>query len=691
MRRAIAFGLGFAFLLGGGGAGQAGPRPERAPMCPVGLIALVLSGGGAKGMAHVGVIRVLDSLGFRPDIVVGTSIGALVGALYASGYSGRQIDSLARVLPLARLFQGFYVDLPRPLAEWPPWAVLDQGQNGFHLRLPAPRAREVNELLNEVLLRGNLEARGSFDALSVPLRVVATDLKNGKPVVIAGGDLAQAVRASMALPLVLTPQVLGGRTLVDGGLSAKVPVQEARAAGAIRVIVSDVTDGLPESTDPESLMWWVVRLWDLVNVQTPDSLRMGDVSVRPAVKTFPDLGFPPGVVSQLIRLGELAADSALSKSECPLPVVADPPGSLPERLERVTISGGSDADARFIQTLFPSAGENRISMASIRAALDRLASTGRYEEVWINPSGSPESLVLDIRVRPVSRRLLAVGFALHSDVGVRMWLSAMDRRLASDAVTASGELLVGKLRQEVRLAVRYSGGKPDEALLALSASFAHERQRIFDSSGEVLGGRDTREVAAFLGPERSLGDDWFAAFGVEGRLWHEPALGNGAAAGFGARVTRGGATSATSLRADASLTAAYQRVEMQAHGSATAGRFRFMPRVRVGWGRSLPLQSTFMLGGADGFPGLHIGERRGDREVSVRVGASYSVAGPLRAHVELAVGRTATGGAVIPRGRWPVGGRVGMGIDTPVGPIRVEYGRATDHRGMVTARVGTWF
>src|SRR5512132_4584990 len=89
--------------------------PARAQSCPSLPTALVLSGGGAKGLAHIGVLRTLDSLGIRPDLVVGTSMGAVVGALYASGYSGRELDSLARAIPLAELFRSYQPRAPRSL------------------------------------------------------------------------------------------------------------------------------------------------------------------------------------------------------------------------------------------------------------------------------------------------------------------------------------------------------------------------------------------------------------------------------------------------------------------------------------------------------------------------------------------------------------------------------------------------
>ena len=212
--------------------------PAYGQTCRPARTALVLSGGGAKGLAHIGVLRVLDSLGVRPDLVVGSSMGAIVGGMYASGYSGRQIDSLARSLPIANLFRTYQPRAPRSLGPVQPLVVWEQGDRRFNLQNAAVAETEVNALVNAAMLRGNLLARGNFDSLPIPFRAVATDLSDRSVVVLGSGDLARAVRASFAIPLVFAPESLDGRILADGGLVANIPVAAARAAGAERAASS---------------------------------------------------------------------------------------------------------------------------------------------------------------------------------------------------------------------------------------------------------------------------------------------------------------------------------------------------------------------------------------------------------------------------------------------------------------------
>src|SRR3990170_8493709 len=134
----------------------------RAQTCSPARTALVLSGGGAKGLAHIGVLRVLDSLGIRPDLVVGSSMGAIIGGMYASGYSGREIDSLARALPMADLFRTYQPRAPRSLGLIQPLVVWEQGARRFTIQSAAVEEAEVNALVNGAMLRGNLLARGNF-------------------------------------------------------------------------------------------------------------------------------------------------------------------------------------------------------------------------------------------------------------------------------------------------------------------------------------------------------------------------------------------------------------------------------------------------------------------------------------------------------------------------------------------------
>ena len=213
--------------------------------CAPARTALVLSGGGAKGLAHLGLLEQLDARGIVPDLIVGTSIGAVIGALYASGESSASIAARLHALPFAEAIRTYEPVVSASLGGLQPVIVWERGVAGWVLQAGTARENEVSALVSRLMLRANLMARGNFDSLPIPFRAVATGLEDRSIVTIGTGDLALAVRASFSLPLLLRPVSLNGRTLVDGALASNRPVAVARELGAKRVIVSTL-----ESPEP---------------------------------------------------------------------------------------------------------------------------------------------------------------------------------------------------------------------------------------------------------------------------------------------------------------------------------------------------------------------------------------------------------------------------------------------------------
>jgi NTE family protein len=658
--------------------------------CPSPRTALVLSGGGAKGLAHIGVLRVLDSLGIRPDFIVGTSMGAAIGALYASGYSGRELDSLARVVPLAHLFRTYQPRAPRSLGVLQPLVVWEQGERGFSLQSAAVVESEVNALVNAALLRGNLLARGSFDSLLIPFRAVATDLADRAPVVMAGGDLAQAVRASIAVPLLFAPELRDGRYLVDGGLSANVPVAIARAEGAERVIVSDATDHLPAEFDADSPLLVADRLVRFLFLQSPDSLGVADILVRPDVERFPSLNFSRRTVARLLELGHAAADTTLHAPACPTthPMMR----SLPTRVTRLRMPTANHSERVALRRLLGVGPGDSLDPSLLRSRLRSLGVAAEaYRAVWLSPRGGGDSVEFDLTLRRAARRVAGLGLAYDNELGGRMWSGGVDRRLFGLALEGSGALFLGELRKELYAGARrnYQVGRQ---LIDPTATLrlASEKVRRFDASGDELDAAQVREAVGFAGIER-LFAGWEASGGVVAHVWDEPGRPELSTLGATLRLVRATPDHGREVRAEATWTGVYRRAAIEAETTRRLGVVQLTPRLRLGWGEQLPLQLAFPLGGDEGFPGLHIGERRGSREAMLGAAVSLPVLGPVLARFELAVGRTADAGGLVGRQGWAGGARAGLGAETPVGPVRFEYGYGTEDRGAVYVRLGRWF
>jgi predicted acylesterase/phospholipase RssA len=669
----------------------AGAAPLPAQNCPPPRTALVLSGGGAKGIAHIGVLAALDSLGIRPDLIVGSSMGAAVGALYASGYSGRELDSLARAVPLSRLFRTYQPRAPRSLGVLRPLVMWEQGDRRFNLQSASIIESEVNALVNVALLRGNLTARGDFDSLPIPFRAVATDLGTGEPVVLHSGDLAQAVRASIAIPLVFAPELRDGRFLADGGLSANIPVAVARSEGAERVIVSDATEHPAETFDGYSPINVADRLIEFLFQQPAESLHAGDILVRPDVEGFTSLNFSPSRVSGLLVNGRAAADSSLGPFACRDTSDTRPTAPLPRRIAGFTARDANDSERLALERMLGLGLSDTVDMDLLRSRLRDLGTSDAYHSIWLGPHGSGDSVRFDLALRRASRRVVAIGLGYDNELGGRMWAGGVDRRLFGLALEGSAAVFLDAFRKEL-----YTGFRRKYQIArqvvdpTLTARLATEDIRRFDSDGNELQELETREAIGFAGVERVFPGGWEIAAGLLGHVWDEPARNDLSTLGFAARAIRVSRTRGRVVRAEAVWSGVYQRARLDTQLFGRIGNLRLTPRLMLGWGDGLPLQLGFPLGGEDGFPGLHLGERRGDREVMLDLMLTAPLKGPLLGRIELAGGRTATGGALFGDDGWVGGIRAGLGADTPVGSVRVEYGYSTEGRGAVFVRLGDW-
>lgn len=215
-------------------------------------IALVFSGGGARGMAQIGVLKQLERHGIVPDIIVGTSIGAIVGGMYASGYTATQLDSMFTRVPWDEVV-AIGESTRREQLSYQQKLVSDRSLLTLRFKnftFVAPTAvsgsTRFAALLQDVLWQSPFNTETQFDSLRIPFRAIATDLATGTWSMIDAGNLAAAMRASASFPLRYAPYKTTGRMLVDGGLVANIPIEPALSLGAdIIIVVNTVSDLLP--------------------------------------------------------------------------------------------------------------------------------------------------------------------------------------------------------------------------------------------------------------------------------------------------------------------------------------------------------------------------------------------------------------------------------------------------------------
>ena len=304
-KRSFLFALG-AFALAGCGST---PEPV-APTVPVVVtpppvvvtpprkvkIALALGGGAARGFAHIGVIKALESQGIVPDIVVGTSAGSVVGAMYAAGHNGFALQKMAMDMDEAMITD---------------WALPLFGKSSGVLKGEA-----LQNYVNKVI--GNR----AMEKLKIPFGAVATDLRNGQPILFVRGNTGQAVRASSSVPGVFQPVTIGNRTFVDGGLVAPVPVKYAREMGGefiIAVNISTQTDTQATQSSLDVIMQTFSIMGQRLN---HFELKEADVVIQPRLGTMKSQDFASR--NEAILAGEQAAFAVMNQLKAKLKAKQNP-------------------------------------------------------------------------------------------------------------------------------------------------------------------------------------------------------------------------------------------------------------------------------------------------------------------------------------------------------------------------------
>lgn len=405
-------------------------------------VAVVLSGGGAKGVAHIGALKVIEKAGLPIDIITGTSMGSLVGGLYAIGYNAHSLDSIARGMDWGYVLSD-REDMSRQSIED------RQRQNTYMLSrglMIGRRDRNAGgiikgknlELLLQKLCMGYTDSM-DFNRLPIPFACVATNIVDNSEVDFTSGILPQAMRASMAIPAVFSPVRIGKKVLCDGGLCNNYPADLARKLGADIVIGVTVQDSLRQSDDLNGTMDILMQIIDLNTLNKyNDNLAITDVAIRVNPDGYSAASFTPAAVDTLLRRGEEEAmrhwdDFVALKKRIGIgpdfkPVRLKPlrPSVMTEKVRIVgcTFENMTPQDEQFLRQKFHlnqldsinTKGEEEIT-TSMRVDLFYQSATSRLVEV-----GDGYRLVLTAGNRKTSQ--LNLGFRFDTEEMVALQLNA---------------------------------------------------------------------------------------------------------------------------------------------------------------------------------------------------------------------------------------------------------------------------
>lgn len=619
--------------------------PSRPKTC------LVLSGGGARGAAHVGVIRVLEELRIPIDCVVGTSMGAIVGAAWVSGRSPEDMERAIRSANWAVVLG----DEPdRPQRSWLSkdlerervvGAEIGVGRQGALLPGGAVIGQQLERFLQELL--GPPIDRDSFDELAIPFRAIATDIETGKMRVLDQGILNAAVRASMSVPGAFAPQEIDGRLYVDGGLVRNLGVDVARQLGAERVIAVNLGTTLAGREEITSLLGVTAQVISILTDQNVNAslaeLKPADVLIQPALGNFSAANFAEA--ASVIGLGEAATRNAAER----LREFSVDESSWQAWRERSRAVGGAGAgfparalaavevrteglrvvNPERITAVLDEIRATSVDVTLVDRAIDALYATDDFQQVSLRTESRPggDVVIIEPREKSWGPNYLRFGttlttnlegesgFSVFADLRAT-WLN--DKGLESRTRVSLGEVMAlrSELLQPLERRQRWLAGAFLDASERVDTLFLDEQPLTRFSntvvrSGVELRSRDQTDTEWRLGVQRS----WYDLRRESGIKI--PALRTHATTAF-LRVTydrlddwdfprQGLYATARFEQAFEALggNADYRKAEIELQKALGRGRHSLSLLARIGtsFGTDLPFVEGFALGGFQNLSG----------------------------------------------------------------------------------------
>ncbi|MGB8704372.1 MAG: patatin-like phospholipase family protein, partial [Gillisia sp.] len=385
-------------------------------------IGLVLSGGGAKGLAHIGALKAIEEAGIHIDYIGGTSMGAIIGALYASGYSAKQLDSIFQEINFNLLIQD---EIPRSSKtfyekEDKEKYALTLPFNNFKISFPSAlsKGQNIYNLISRLTIPlGDVR---DFSKLPIPFFCVAANIETGEQVVLDSGSLAKAVLASGAIPSVFSPVKIGDKLLTDGGVVNNYPVEELRKRGADIIIGVDVQDTLMNRKQLRSAFDILTQINNFHTISDMrKKKRLTDVYIKPDISNFGILSFEKG--SAIIDSGEVAARK---KFEI-LKEIAQAQPALKEKRKKVIrkdsvnitsliLQGNNSYPRSYILGKLKLKYRQGYSLKDLDKGINSLSATKNFDRISYNliPNDSAYTLALQLEESPNKNYLR---LALHYD------------------------------------------------------------------------------------------------------------------------------------------------------------------------------------------------------------------------------------------------------------------------------------
>ncbi|MDE0773981.1 MAG: patatin-like phospholipase family protein [Ulvibacter sp.] len=352
-------------------------------------VGLVLSGGGARGLAHIGVLKAIEQAGVKIDYIAGTSTGAIVGALYASGYTASQLDLMFKQVDFSTLIQDQVPRRAKTFNEKDESIkyALTLPFDGFEISFPTGLSNGQNIYNLFSKLTSHVNHLTDFSKLPIPFLCVATNAENGEMVLLENGYLPRAVSASGALPTLFNPVVINDMILIDGGIVNNYPIKELKAKGVDVIIGVDVQDGIKKKKDLTSALDIVLQVNNYASVkQMQTKIKDTDVFIKPNIEEFSVVSFDDA--NRIVQAGFEAANQVTQKLEriaqqqTPRAALKPVPHSKEDLyIKQVVIEGNQQYTAAYILGKLKLKTPAIVSYSSFVEGVNNLSATGNFDDI----------------------------------------------------------------------------------------------------------------------------------------------------------------------------------------------------------------------------------------------------------------------------------------------------------------------
>ena len=461
-------------------------------------VGLVLSGGGAKGVAHIGVLKVLEEAGIPIDYIAGTSMGAIVGGLYSVGYSAHALDSMVRVQnwPFLLSDKVYRYDLPFSEKETNEKYLISLAfsqKKGLSVPAGFVSGQNIYNLFSNLTV--GYHDSISFHTLPIPFACVSANMVNGKQVVMDSGILPLAMRASMAIPGAFSPVLLDSMVLVDGGISNNFPVDVAKQMGAEITIGVDLSTGLKDAEGLNSIMGIVDQLTSFMGMQNYTKNKEAvDLYMNPGLKGYTAASFNAEAIDSMILRGERIARANWDKiMELKEKIGLEPDEDASPHLKnkflrtdtlmigKIFIEGIKERDERWIRRQLGIPEFSVITMDGLHKAIAFLYGTGAFSNVSYALNGNDVyDLTLRLKEKPASS--LNLGFRFDSE---EMASILLNTTLSHRALKGSRLSLTGRLNKNPYVLVDYSFGSMALRKVGISYMYKYNDINLYDHGKKV--------------------------------------------------------------------------------------------------------------------------------------------------------------------------------------------------------------